>query len=96
MLDVIPEKKLVKMLLDMLHLTPLLYIRGKRIMLVDVLKEQSPSSLSSWLFLREAIRDRNLMINNYLKRLNDIHSRYVLKSISIHFCVSTHEKIIIC
>ncbi|XP_042465090.1 WASH complex subunit 4-like isoform X2 [Zingiber officinale] len=73
--DVIPEKKLVKMLLDMLHLSPLLYIRGKRIMLVDVLKEQSPSSLSSWLFLREAIRDRNLMINNYLKRLNDIHSR---------------------
>ncbi|RZR89294.1 hypothetical protein BHM03_00017009 [Ensete ventricosum] len=60
----------------MLLLVPLIYVGGgKRIILIDVLKDQCPSSISSWPFMREAIRDRNVLISNYLKRISEAHSR---------------------
>ncbi|XP_018679452.2 uncharacterized protein LOC103977914 isoform X4 [Musa acuminata AAA Group] len=71
-----PEKKIGKVLSDMLLLVPLIYVGGgKRIILIDVLKDQCPSSISTWPFMREAIRDRNVLISNYLKRISEAHSR---------------------
>ncbi|THU58110.1 hypothetical protein C4D60_Mb03t10730 [Musa balbisiana] len=71
-----PEKKIGKILSDMLLLVPLIYVGGgKRIILIDVLKDQCPSSISTWPFMREAIRDRNVLISNYLKRISEAHSR---------------------
>ncbi|CAL9111779.1 unnamed protein product [Musa textilis] len=87
-----PEKKIGKILSDMLLLVPLIYVGGgKRIILIDVLKDQCPSSISTWPFMREVIRDRNVLISNYLKRISEAHSRYALSSFYLHFYIRSHE-----
>ncbi|WOK95333.1 WASH complex subunit 7-like isoform X1 [Canna indica] len=90
-----PEKKLGKVISDMIHLAPLIYVGGKRIILIDVLKEQCSPLLSSWSFVREVIRDRNVVNSNYLKRLTEVHSRdwQAMKDALSCWIVSFHSTI---
>ncbi|XP_010934687.1 uncharacterized protein [Elaeis guineensis] len=72
----VPEKKIVKLLLEMLKLVPLTYIEGgRRIILLDVLKSQCPPSFLSCPSIREAYKDSDVMKSNYLTQLSEKHSR---------------------
>ncbi|XP_058104666.1 uncharacterized protein LOC131248403 isoform X5 [Magnolia sinica] len=71
-----PEKRLGKVILEMLQVVPVIYIKGGiRFMLFDLLKNQFPQSLSSWPALREAAREWDATKSSYLIRLNEMHSR---------------------
>lgn len=71
-----PEKKLGKLIVEMLQLVPVIYVEGIRFMLCDLLKNQFPQSLSSWPILKEAVRECDAMKSNFLSHLTEIHSRY--------------------
>lgn len=72
----VPEKKIVKLLLEMLQLVPVTYVEGgRRIILWDVLKSQCPPSFFSWPSIREAYKDSDVMKGNYLTQLSEKHSR---------------------
>ncbi|XXG67338.1 hypothetical protein AAC387_Pa06g0709 [Persea americana] len=70
-----PEKKLGKLIVEMLQLVPVIYVEGIRFMLCDLLKNQFPQSLSSWPILKEAVRECDAMKSNFLSHLTEIHSR---------------------
>ncbi|XP_026660870.2 WASH complex subunit 4-like isoform X2 [Phoenix dactylifera] len=72
----VPEKKVVKLLLEMLKLVPLTYVEGgRRIILLDVLKSQCHPSYFSWPSIREVYKESVVMKRNYLTQLSEKHSR---------------------
>lgn len=78
-----PEKKTWKLIDEILQLVPVIYIEGgKRILILDLLKSRCHPSISSWLSMRETSKGSDVMMGNYLTRLSDMQSRYVL---IVHF-----------
>lgn len=74
-----PEKRLGKLIFEMLQVVPVIYVEGGiRFMLCNLLKVQFPQALSSWPTLREAVRECDAMKSNYLTQLTEIQIRYVL------------------
>ncbi|OVA07692.1 WASH complex subunit 7 [Macleaya cordata] len=72
----IPEKRLAKVIMEMLQVVPVIYCEGGfRFMLLDLLRSHFPRSLSSWPTLRDAATDSAAAKNNYLKHLNEMYSR---------------------
>lgn len=71
-----PEKKTGNLIVEMLQLVPVLYVEGgKRIFLLDLLKNQGSQSLSSWPPMRITSKDSDIMKRNYLMRLSELHLR---------------------
>ncbi|XP_019055712.1 PREDICTED: WASH complex subunit SWIP-like isoform X2 [Nelumbo nucifera] len=71
-----PDKRLGKVIAQMLQVVPVIYCEGGgRFMLLDLLRNQFPPSLSSWYTLRDAAMESGTTKNNYLIHLNDMHSR---------------------
>lgn len=86
-----PEKKMGKLIVEMLQLVPVIYVEGGiRFMLCDLLKNQFPQSLSSWPILKEAVRECDAMKSNFLSHLTEIHSRYFLVFQHLINCFSKH------
>ncbi|XP_072966494.1 uncharacterized protein [Typha angustifolia] len=72
----VPEKRIGKLLIEMFHLVPLIYVEGgKRIILSDVVKSQCHQALSSWPPLAADSKEFGVMKSTYLMRLSDLHSR---------------------
>ncbi|MQL83966.1 hypothetical protein Taro_016453, partial [Colocasia esculenta] len=72
-----PEKKLRKVIIDMLQVVPVIYVDcGIRFTVLDLIKNQCPQLVSSWPTLREAVKDYNVLMKNYLTQLSETHSRY--------------------
>ncbi|XP_077235545.1 uncharacterized protein LOC143877406 isoform X2 [Tasmannia lanceolata] len=71
-----PEKRLGKVIMEMLQVIPVIYVEGgTRFILLDLLKSQFPQFLSSWPTLTEAARESDSMKSNYLGHINEMHSR---------------------
>ncbi|XP_078447989.1 uncharacterized protein LOC144716664 [Wolffia australiana] len=86
--DEAPEKKWGKVIADMLHKAPIIYIEcGVRLTILDLLGKHCPRLLSSWSSLRGSTRDSDIMLRNYLCYLSEAHSRmaphyHILTSVS--------------
>ncbi|KAJ4950569.1 hypothetical protein NE237_027401 [Protea cynaroides] len=75
-LDEMPEKRLGKVIGEMLKVVPVIYSEGGfRLMLLDLLRNQFPPSLSLWPILKDAARDSDAVKKNYLVHLDEMHSR---------------------
>lgn len=71
-----PEKRLGKLIVEILQVVPIIYVEGDiRFVLSNLLKTHFPQSLSSWPTLREVARECDAMKINYLTRLTEIQSR---------------------
>ncbi|XP_043716643.1 WASH complex subunit 4-like isoform X2 [Telopea speciosissima] len=71
-----PEKRLGKVIGEMLKLVPVIYSEGGlRLMLLDLLRNQFPPSMCLWPTFKDAVRDCDAMKKNYLAHLNEMHSR---------------------
>ncbi|KAJ4950100.1 hypothetical protein NE237_026932 [Protea cynaroides] len=75
-LDEMQEKRLGKVIGEMLKVVPVIYSEGGfRLMLLDLLRNQFPPSLSLWPILKDAARDSDAVKKNYLVHLDEMHSR---------------------
>ncbi|KAJ4976152.1 hypothetical protein NE237_001258 [Protea cynaroides] len=75
-LDEMQEKRLGKVIGEMLKVVPVIYSKGGfRLMLLDLLRNQFPPSLSLWPILKDAARDSDAVKKNYLVHLDEMHSR---------------------
>ncbi|TVU12764.1 hypothetical protein EJB05_46421, partial [Eragrostis curvula] len=71
-----PNKKSMKLLVEIFQLVPVVYIEGgKRIVLSDLLRCYCPPALSLLPPIKEACESFGIMKNNYLTHLNEVHSR---------------------
>ncbi|OEL37588.1 WASH complex subunit 7, partial [Dichanthelium oligosanthes] len=74
--DEAPDKKSMKLLTEMFQMVPVVYIEGgKRIVLSDLMRCYCPPALSSLPPIKEACEAFEIMKNNYLAHLNEVHSR---------------------
>uniref|UniRef100_A0A0A9C225 WASH complex subunit 4 N-terminal domain-containing protein n=1 Tax=Arundo donax TaxID=35708 RepID=A0A0A9C225_ARUDO len=74
--DEAPDKKSMKLLVEMFQLVPVVYIEGgKRIVLSDLMRYYCPPALSLLPPIKEACEAFGIMKNNYLTHLNEVHSR---------------------
>uniref|UniRef100_A0A0D9WLI9 WASH complex subunit 4 N-terminal domain-containing protein n=1 Tax=Leersia perrieri TaxID=77586 RepID=A0A0D9WLI9_9ORYZ len=71
-----PDKKSTNLLVEIIQLVPVVYIEGgNRIVLSDLIRFHCPSALSLLPTIKEACEASVTMKNNYLARLNEVHSR---------------------
>ncbi|KAK3128319.1 hypothetical protein QOZ80_6BG0459880 [Eleusine coracana subsp. coracana] len=74
--DESPNKKSIKLLVEIFQLVPVVYIEaGKRIVLSDLVRCYCPPALSLLPPIKEACEAFGVMNNNYLTHLNEVHSR---------------------
>ncbi|XP_068651139.1 uncharacterized protein [Aristolochia californica] len=74
--DEVPEKRVGKVIKEMLQLVPVIYVEGGlRFMLLELLRNHFPPSLLSWSTFTEAARDWGSIKGNYLIHLNEVLSR---------------------
>ncbi|XP_040380972.1 WASH complex subunit 4-like isoform X2 [Oryza brachyantha] len=73
-----PDKKPMNLLIEIFQLVPVVYIEGgKCIMLSDLIRFHCPPALSSLPPIKEACEAFVTLKNNYLSRLNEVHSRNI-------------------
>ncbi|KAJ4775130.1 WASH complex subunit SWIP [Rhynchospora pubera] len=70
-----PNKKLFKLLEDLLEKLPLIFVGGRKVLLFGILQTKYPPGLSAWLSTVEASKDFNLIQKNFLIRLNELYLR---------------------
>jgi hypothetical protein len=71
-----PNKKSMKLLVEIFHLVPVVYTEGgKRIVLSDLVRSYCPPALSLSPPIKEVCEAFEIMKNNYLTHLNEVHSR---------------------
>ncbi|KAI3918207.1 hypothetical protein MKX01_041527 [Papaver californicum] len=71
-----PEKRLGKVIKEMLQVVPVIYCEGGfRVILLDLLRSQFIPPLSAWPTLRDATTESATVKNKYLIHLNEMYSR---------------------
>ncbi|KAI3901457.1 hypothetical protein MKW92_008196, partial [Papaver armeniacum] len=71
-----PEKRLGKVIKEMLQVVPVIYCEGGfRFILLDLLRSQFIPPLSAWPILRDATTESATVKNKYLIHLNEMYSR---------------------
>ncbi|KAI3843991.1 hypothetical protein MKX03_000356 [Papaver bracteatum] len=71
-----PEKRLGKVIKEMLQVVPVIYCEGGfRFILLDLLRSQFIPPLSAWPILRDATAESATVKNKYLIHLNEMYSR---------------------
>lgn len=74
--DEAPDKKSMKLLMEILQMVPVVYIEGgKCIVLSDLIRCYCPPALSLLPPIKEACEAFGIMKSNYLAHLNEVHSR---------------------
>ncbi|KAL6606587.1 hypothetical protein ACP70R_042240 [Stipagrostis hirtigluma subsp. patula] len=74
--DQSPDKKSVKLLVEIFQLVPVLYVEGgKSIVLSDLMRCHCPPTLFLLPPIKEAYEAFGIMKNNYLAHLHEVHSR---------------------
>lgn len=72
-----PDKKSMNLLVEIFQLVPVAYIEGgKHIVLSDLVRCHCPPALSLLPPIKEVCEAFGVIKNNYLARLNELHSRY--------------------
>ncbi|KAF3324727.1 WASH complex subunit 7-like protein [Carex littledalei] len=70
-----PNKKILKLLSDLLEKLPLIYIGGIKVFLFEILQTKYPKGFSAWLSALEVSKDYILIQKNYLIHLNKLYLR---------------------
>ena len=74
--DETPDKKSMKLLMEILQMVPVVYLEGgKCIVLSDLMRCYCPPALSLLSPIKEACEAFGITKSNYLAHLNEVHSR---------------------